>query len=947
MQSFSRPRHGVAAIFTLLLSSSAFAQVAAPPPPSRPEHQEGPQTGGGAVAHEEEMGEEIYVIADRVRGGVEGDIQPEIQMSAGEVRALGASSLQEVLDTLAPQLASGGGRGGEPPVVLLNGKRIAGFREIRSIPPEAIERVDILPEDVSLTYGYPATQKVINFVLRQRFRALTTEIEGGMPTAGGRGEIELDANVVNIRGDNRLVVDMEYTQRGMILERERDIVSRASGSLSGNVLPAAGASEIDPALSALAGTPVTVAGVPASAAAGAPALTDFVPTANKASLSDQGSYRSLTSRTREFQGGVSLSRPLGSMQATYSANIDVTDTLGLQGLPSANLLLPASNPFSPFGTDVTLSRLSDSNGALERNGNDWSGRFATAITGRLGSYNLSINASWEHHEATTLTDRGLDLSVVSAGILAGDPALNPFGAGILAGPLMQDRAASNDEYALIESVLSGEVAQLPAGGIRSTLKLGFNWRDISSWSLRSGVQQQTDLSRSTGNGQLSIDIPLTSRRNEVLAAIGDVSLNLNVAASQLSDFGTLTTLGVGGRWSPIEILDLSASITREEGAPGIAQLGNPNVVTPNVRVYDFIRGETVEISRLDGGNPDLDSDRRRVLKLGASVQPKLGDATTLTLLANYTDSRVDDPIASFPTATAELEAAFPQRFLRDSDGRLLMIDNRPVNFEEAHTREMRWGFNLMQKIKPSAKERAVQEAQRAEFQKRREAYEAERQKAIAEGRTPPPPRMPGQQQSIFGGAPGGPGGPPPGAVPGGPGGPPRGAPRNMGNPNEGRLMFSLFHTWRFQNTILIREGVPELDLLNGSATGSSGGVSRHELEGRLMLSKNGFGGHVALNWSSGTNVLVDPQGPLSADDLYFSSLGKVNLRLFADLSQRRGLVQQYPFFRASRVSLGVDNLFDARRTVTNRAGDVPVAYQPDLLDPVGRRIELSFRKLFF
>ena len=114
-----------------------------------------------------------------------------------------------------------------------------------------------------------------------------------------------------------------------------------------------------------------------------------------------------------------------------------------------------------------------------------------------------------------------------------------------------------------------------------------------------------------------------------------------------------------------------------------------------------------------------------------------------------------------------------------------------------------------------------------------------------------------------------------------------------------------------------------------------------------MLSKNGFGGHVAVNWASATNVLVDPQGPISNDDLHFSSLATVNLRLFADLSQRRSLVRDHPFFRSSRISLGVDNLFDARRDVTDRTGAVPIAYQADLLDPVGRRIELKFRKLFF
>ena len=96
-------------------------------------------------------------------------------LDARDIRAYGANNITDLLAALAPQTGSAQGRGGGRPVVLLNGHRISGFREIRSIPTEAIERVEILPEEVALTYGYRADQRVVNFVLRERFRALTTE----------------------------------------------------------------------------------------------------------------------------------------------------------------------------------------------------------------------------------------------------------------------------------------------------------------------------------------------------------------------------------------------------------------------------------------------------------------------------------------------------------------------------------------------------------------------------------------------------------------------------------------------------------------------------------------------------------------------------------------------------------------------------------------------------
>ena len=40
------------------------------------------------------------------------------------------------------------------------------------------------------------------------------------------------------------------------------------------------------------------------------------------------------------------------------------------------------------------------------------------------------------------------------------------------------------------------------------------------------------------------------------------------------------------------------------------------------------------------------------------------------------------------------------------------------------------------------------------------------------------------------------------------------------------------------------------------------------------------------------------------------------------------------------------NLFDAKPRVRDAAGAVPLSYQSDLLDPLGRTISISIRKLF-
>jgi outer membrane receptor protein involved in Fe transport len=161
------------------------------------------------------------------------------------------------------------------------------------------------------------------------------------------------------------------------------------------------------------------------------------------------------------------------------------------------------------------------------------------------------------------------------------------------------------------------------------------------------------------------------------------------------------------------------------------------------------------------------------------------------------------------------------------------------------------------------------------------------------------------------------------------------------------LQFGLYHTWRFEDSILIREGVPELDLLNGSATGSRGGRPRHEIEGQAGIFKNGFGARLTANWQSGTEVRGLPAtGGGTSSDLFFSDFASVNLRLFANLGQQ-SFVTKNPWLRGTRVSIGVNNLFNARPNVRDASGTTPLQYQPDYLDPLGRSVTLSIRKLFF
>ncbi len=199
------------------------AATAAPAPAVQPAAT---STQAPAVQPVDDTGdeEEIVVTGARARGSVVGDIPPENTLDARDVRATGATSISELLDALAPQIGSVRGRGGEAPVLLLDGQRISGFRELRDIPTEAIQRVEILPEEVALKYGYRADQKVVNIVLRQRFRSTTVQAAGGAATDGGYTNGNADLTRFLVQKAGRTTLSLHASHNSMLTEDERNII---------------------------------------------------------------------------------------------------------------------------------------------------------------------------------------------------------------------------------------------------------------------------------------------------------------------------------------------------------------------------------------------------------------------------------------------------------------------------------------------------------------------------------------------------------------------------------------------------------------------------------------------------------------------------------------------------------------------------------------------------
>ena len=717
-----------------------------------------------------EASPEIVVTARKLSGSAIGDIAPVETLDERAIGALGASNLSEVISLLSALTGSSQGRGGGGPVLLLNGRRISSFSEVRDLPPEAIARVDILPEEVALKYGYAAAQKVVNIVLLPHFRAVTGELEDRFATRTLRNDFNTEGSLVRIDPVGRFTVDLQYQIGDALTEAAFGVRPDPAGA-------------------------------------------------------DETRYRTLLPRTHQFNANAVVSHPLSNTaSATLNGRVDL------------------------FDSDSRTGRRPGSDNALRQRVRSAVMHGGTTIAGDLSDWRWTLTATLDRTTTQTRTETASGETIARVAEVIGAADL----------------------------VTDGTLLDLPSGPTSVSLRIGGSVDRLDAGSTGGPAR----IARDVVSGQVNLDLPLTGRRADL--GIGEMSGNANLAVQLLSDAGTLITRGLGLNWTPAETVSLLVSGTIEQAAPTPLQLGAPLIATPQVRVFDLGRNESVLVTRTTGGNPALTTDERRIVKLGLRMKPFL--SSHLGLNADYVSSDLRSSVATFPTLGPGTEAAFPGRFTRDATGRLTAVDARPVNFTREQRQELRWGLNFSVTGKAST------------------------------AGSIPDRRVPGG--GSFGGG-------------------------HYFGASGRSLQMGLYHTWRFVDRIAIGPGLAPLDLLDGAAVGTLGGVSRHEVELQGSGTANGFGVRFGAVWRDGSTVRT------SFQTLRFSDLATASVRLFAYPAQHPALLARHPWLRGIRLMLVADNLLDARVRVTDATGATPFAYQPGYIDATERTLRFSIRKTFF
>lgn len=592
------------------------------------------------------------------------------------------------------------GLGWNTTAVLINGKRTFPSKvtmnsvDISDIPAALVDHIDVLSDSGSAMYGGEAMGGVVNIVLKDHFDRPEVELEYGGADGGARlRRGSLGVSFSTERSITTMAV--EAFDREMLLGSSRDLWRdqdyrryglsdfRSLASNPGTVSSLSGGN--------LPGLNASYAAIPSNFGSDHQlSTTDFVQTQGQRNYSSLSRYFAISpSRTRN--AGFLSSKLRWSNSTTFSGELFCFDsTRDSQDEPVSLLgaIVPATNPYNPFGQDVAVDYLLSDAGPTRRSVDSELSRVALSAEHRIGQATWTTTALASHGESTSTTFRanaGRAMSALRATNF--ESALNPF----LSIPNHDDLIKSLiDKFVdrqksvgqQVSSVLEGPVTFF-AGNV-AQVKVGAEWRRESVLlDATSQTRQTADGARHVRSAFAEIELPFS-----LWPKGSSAGMTLSGRLDDYSDAGTVFNPRVAAMWQPWRRFSVHASYGESTRPASLFEMYTPEVIIPNARIADPRRGNQVTtVTYISGGNSDLtpfSSQSFTASALWSSREP------SWQVMATYWNTRIEDRV-SVATIFDLLnnETAFPTRVHRDNPsstdldaerpGRLISLDGTRIN----------------------------------------------------------------------------------------------------------------------------------------------------------------------------------------------------------------------------------------------------------------------------
>ncbi len=659
------------------------------------------------------VGDDLVVTGTRIRGAAPAGANV-ITLGRGEIEGTGRSTIADVLRTL-PQSFSGSqneatqnnttipgrniafastvdlrGLGADATLTLVNGRRLApagfgNFVDLSAIPLAAVERVEILADGASATYGSDAVGGVVNVILRSDFDG--AELSGRYGDTWSLDSAEYGASFVAGRAwpGGHVMAGVEYREREALAARERAYAADS------DLRPFGGTN-----FSTNQGNPGTITRV------GATAVLYAIPTGqNGESLSEadlipgQVNYRNAQAdddllpeqQTRsaffaleqEFGSGLTFyAEALGTERDAFVHDTQLGTTLVV---PESNYYRQLNGLFLGQG-DVTIAySMGQDLGPSYIATNT---RTLSAIAGvrwDIGAWRVDASAALGAHNDDQTSGNLYDSGLMGAALASNDvaTAFNPFADGsntpasVLAGLRLSQHTSNDSDLVAYNLRADGPLLRLPAGLLRAAIGVERRWESFSMQRVNSYGNGGSTTAPPFRAGERTTDaafaellVPIVSP-GFGLPLAHEVDLSLSIR-NETADTFEASTPKIGLTWAFSPALALRASWGQSFKAPQFNQtLGAISATYASAPPFidPFADDGSTGVFLLGGSNPDLVPEEADTWTAGLHFTPQSNPGFRAS--ATYFDIDFTNRIGT-PTdiITAILNAgAFTQYLIRD------------------------------------------------------------------------------------------------------------------------------------------------------------------------------------------------------------------------------------------------------------------------------------------
>ncbi|MFC5438206.1 TonB-dependent receptor domain-containing protein [Rhodanobacter umsongensis] len=570
------------------------------------------------------------------------------------------------------------GLGNNRTLVLVNGQRMAN-PDLNLIPPEMIERVDVLAEGASTVYGSDAIGGVVNFILRKDFKGAQFSLNDGISSHGDAQRRGFNLTAGSTGENYSIVGGLDYNKYDAVLGARRKFSKQQLYLSSGSVV-AAGSSSI----------PTGRIQLPASIASQYGCPINSSGTANvtlaQGDGSSLGDYRCrLASDTYNYAAlnyiQTAQKRTNGFVLGSYNLTDNLTAFVDAfynhtassgQDAPSPvgtgdGLIISSSNPINPFGVTFAQNggytfqtRLTGA-GTRVHSYTTNTGQINTGLRGNFGQDNTWIwdaSVNYSHTKRDQRDTNEVDIPSLQAAVDAGANIFNQ------ADPSVGDQLKNGVKtpiYVFTQSTkqaqfnASGELWDLPAGAMQLSAgalyrKQSMNYT-VSDFAVLDPVTTTCQILQeacgSPGRGSLNVKevyaetlIPLLSEQPWAHS----LNLDLGIRTSNYSTTGTTTNGKIAIEWRPTADLLLRGTISQVFRSPNLNELYDGRTLVQPVLNDPCVKRTAAELAahaaacqfvpvNWAGNDPaQVNTFYSGAATVGATLKPEKGKSINLGLV---------------------------------------------------------------------------------------------------------------------------------------------------------------------------------------------------------------------------------------------------------------------------------------------------------------------------